>query len=50
MFYAAKWQKTLWSMWQIYNKGKNAQNWLTSVPKEVLEMDCWKPVDSLDDW
>jgi hypothetical protein len=50
MFYAAKWQKTLWSMWQIYNKGKNAQTWLTSVPKEVLEMDCWKPVDSLDDW
>ncbi len=36
MFYAAKWQKTLWSMWQIYNKGKNAQKCAKRSPRDGL--------------
>ena len=38
-----EWGATFWGLWKIYHKGKLPGPWLTRVPKEVLDMDCWKP-------
>jgi hypothetical protein len=38
------WGQTLWTMWKIYHKGSHSGPWMTRVPKEVLDMDCWKAV------